>query len=119
MRPLGLTLIAEHGAWIRDGPDTEWRATLPIEETWKDRVRPVIERFLDLMEALAERGPVILALEDLHWADLSTLRALRSFVRRLSHLPVTLLATLRSFRQRERWSVLAPNDRAFRTIDVN
>ena len=44
---LGLTLIAEHGAWIRDGPDAEWRATLPIEETWKDRVRPVIERFLD------------------------------------------------------------------------
>src|SRR5439155_8198190 len=25
---LGLTLIAEHGAWIRDGPDTEGRATI-------------------------------------------------------------------------------------------
>src|SRR2546427_12011209 len=41
------TLIAEHGAWVRDHGDREWRSTLPLEEGWKVRVRPVMERFLD------------------------------------------------------------------------
>ncbi len=44
---LPLTLIAEHGAWVRDHGDREWRSTLPLEEGWKVRVRPVMERFLD------------------------------------------------------------------------
>src|SRR5438445_4505464 len=44
---LPLTLIAEHGAWVRDRGDREWRSTLPLEEGWKVRLRPVMERFLD------------------------------------------------------------------------
>jgi len=44
---LPATLIAEHGAWVRDRGDREWRSTLPLEESWKVRVRPVMERFLD------------------------------------------------------------------------
>src|SRR5437899_352024 len=44
---LPLTLIAEHGAWVRDRGDREWRSTLPVEGGWKVRVRPVMERFLD------------------------------------------------------------------------
>jgi trehalose 6-phosphate synthase/phosphatase len=44
---LPLTLIAEHGAWVRDRPDRAWMSTLPLEEGWKTRVRPVMERFLD------------------------------------------------------------------------
>lgn len=44
---LGLRLVAEHGAWIREVGDSEWRSSFPIDEGWKDRVRPVIERFLD------------------------------------------------------------------------
>ncbi len=42
-----LTLIAEHGAWVRDRGDPEWRAAIPLEESWKGRFRPVMERFLD------------------------------------------------------------------------
>ena len=44
---LPLTLIAEHGAWVRNRGEREWRSTLPLEEGWKVRVRPVMERFLD------------------------------------------------------------------------
>src|SRR3989475_9860220 len=40
------TLIAEHGAWVRDHGDREWRATLPVEEGWKVRLRSVTERVL-------------------------------------------------------------------------
>src|SRR3989441_6126137 len=47
---LALTLIAEHGGWVRDRGDSEWKATLSLDGSWKGRVRPVIERYLD-------RGP--------------------------------------------------------------
>src|SRR5205807_166367 len=35
------------------------------------------------------------AVEDLHWADTATLRALRTFVRMLANRPFVLLATVR------------------------
>src|SRR3989449_4979376 len=44
---LPATLIAEHGAWVRDRGDREWRSTPPPEENWEGRVRPGMERFLD------------------------------------------------------------------------
>src|SRR3989449_994354 len=44
---LALTLIAEHGGWVRDRGDSEWKATLSLDGSWKGRVRPVIERYLD------------------------------------------------------------------------
>ncbi len=56
----------------------------------------ILEEFLDLIEGLTEKGPLIFALEDLHWSDPSTLLAVRALVRRLTHLPVVLLATFRS-----------------------
>src|SRR5438445_9988644 len=44
---LALTLIAEHGGGVRDRWDSEWKATLSLDGSWKGRVRPVIERYLD------------------------------------------------------------------------
>jgi DNA-binding CsgD family transcriptional regulator len=44
---------------------------------------------------LAERGPLLLALDDLHWCDAPSLRFLLYLARRLEGLPVVLVATLR------------------------
>ena len=55
-----------------------------------ERTRP----FGALVEAL-DQGPVLLALEDVHWADSSTLLALRWMSRRLNHAPLLVVATLR------------------------
>ncbi|HYT00617.1 MAG TPA: bifunctional alpha,alpha-trehalose-phosphate synthase (UDP-forming)/trehalose-phosphatase [Thermoplasmata archaeon] len=44
---LPMTLIGEHGAWIRDRGDLEWKALLPLDAAWKDRVRPFIDRFVE------------------------------------------------------------------------
>jgi predicted ATPase len=55
----------------------------------------IVDAFVDLVEQAALSGPVALALEDLHWADPSTVVTLRSLSRRLSYLSVALLATLR------------------------
>ncbi len=53
-----------------------------------------------LLERLATDRPVVVAFEDLHWADPSTLRAIRAIGRALPELPVVLLVTLRPFPER-------------------
>jgi predicted ATPase len=55
----------------------------------------IVEEILDLLEASCAVGPGVLVLEDLHWADDSTLLAVRSMVRRLAHVPLLLVASLR------------------------
>jgi predicted ATPase len=42
-----------------------------------------------------EAHPVVLVFEDMHWADDSTLLAFRSMLRRLVHVPLLLVASLR------------------------
>ena len=55
----------------------------------------VVDAFVELSEEEALGGPVIVGLEDLHWADASTLVALRSLVRRLTDVPLAVVLTLR------------------------
>jgi DNA-binding CsgD family transcriptional regulator/DNA-binding Lrp family transcriptional regulator len=68
----------------------------PIEPTRDPGLQfRVVDDFVDLVEELALGGPVALALDDLHWADPSTLLTVRSLARRLTYLPLALLLTLR------------------------
>ncbi|MGH3799590.1 MAG: ATP-binding protein, partial [Pseudonocardiaceae bacterium] len=55
----------------------------------------IIDESVALLERLATDRPVVVAFEDLHWADPSTLRAVRAIGRALPDLPVALLVTLR------------------------
>jgi DNA-binding CsgD family transcriptional regulator len=56
---------------------------------------PVIDAIVDHLEALALAGPVVLALEDLHWADTPSVLALHGVVRRLDVVPLCVVATAR------------------------
>jgi trehalose 6-phosphate synthase/phosphatase len=43
---LPVSLVAEHGAWIRDrGGD--WHLSRPLKNDWKPRIRPVLETYSD------------------------------------------------------------------------
>ena len=55
----------------------------------------LVEAVVARIERLATARPLVLALEDLHWADPSTLLVIQHLSRRLRHLPIALLATLR------------------------
>ena len=54
-----------------------------------------VEELIDRIERLTDAGPVLLGLDDLHWADSSTLLAVRWITRRLTEVPLLLVATLR------------------------
>jgi DNA-binding CsgD family transcriptional regulator len=76
------------------GEDGERPTSVPASPT-ADLGFRIVESLLGLVERIAVGGPVVLALEDLHWADPSTLRALSALRRALPQLPVCVIATLR------------------------
>ena len=49
----------------------------------------------DFLADLATRRPLLLVLEDLHWADIATLDLLRYIARGLAHMPLLLVVTYR------------------------
>jgi ATP/maltotriose-dependent transcriptional regulator MalT len=51
---------------------------------------------LDVFQALAERGPVLVALDDMQWLDPSSAGVLQIAFRRLREQPVGVLATVRT-----------------------
>jgi DNA-binding CsgD family transcriptional regulator/tetratricopeptide (TPR) repeat protein len=55
----------------------------------------IVEEIVALLEATCSGGPVVLSLEDLHWADDSTLMAVGAILRQLPHVPLVVVATLR------------------------
>ena len=55
----------------------------------------VIEAAVDLVESEAGDGPVLIAIEDLHWADDLSLRVVAALARRTGPLPISVLATCR------------------------
>lgn len=54
------------------------------------------EALLRCLLEMAERRPLLLAIEDIHWADAGSLFALRYLAQRLRNVPVLLLITYRS-----------------------
>ena len=42
---LGITLVAENGAWVRTPQKGEWETTALVDTRWKERLRPILQRF--------------------------------------------------------------------------
>lgn len=55
----------------------------------------VVDRFVDLVEALAMSAPLVIGLDDLQWADPASLRTLGAMSRRLTYVPIALLIGVR------------------------
>ncbi|MDI6104107.1 AAA family ATPase [Actinoplanes sp. NEAU-A12] len=94
-RPLGP--VAEALGIHRAGADPQ-RAEIGrlLDETAHTLLRHrLIDAVVSLVERLSLTNPTVLILEDLHWADETTLLAVHHLRSRLSHLPVVLLASLR------------------------
>lgn len=70
-----------------DAPDRETRL--------EDHLR-LFEALARVVEHLAGHGPLVVVLEDLHWADEMSLRLLAFVARRVSARPVLVVGTVRS-----------------------
>jgi len=55
----------------------------------------VVDAFTDLTEELALAGPLMIAVDDLQWADSCSLLTLNAVGRRLAYLPVALIGSFR------------------------
>jgi predicted ATPase len=67
----------------------------------------VLEALLGLLQRLAEREPVLLVMEDLHWADPATRDGIAFIVRNLRSDRVLLLLTFRSDELHRRHPLMA------------
>ncbi|WP_274386865.1 helix-turn-helix transcriptional regulator [Streptosporangium sp. KLBMP 9127] len=92
----------EVSALLPDGADRDLARLLPEfgepngdTETDNARAR-LFEQVLTLLERLAERRPVVLVIEDIHWADRSSRDLIAFLSRNLRTAPVLMLLTFRS-----------------------
>lgn len=102
-----LTTTPPYGPWIevvRASPRVEGLSSLSAilssdvsEPAGVSRGRDELLGWaLELFEKLAEQQPVVVLLDDLHWADEASLEALRLLARQMSQLRVLLIGTYRS-----------------------
>ncbi len=94
--------VAEAGAEQRErlfsGTAARGRAVLaPAEEIElpTDPGHAVLHGLFWLIANLADERPLVLLVDDLHWADRASLRLLEYLTRRLEELPVLVVATMR------------------------
>ena len=106
-RPFGL--VASAFRCVRSSPDPRRAGIAGLLSAGADGTRePItvtsdpglrftaVDAFADLAEELALSGPLLIAIDDLQWADPSSLLTLAALSRRLAYLPVGLVGCLRS-----------------------
>lgn len=69
------------------------RVTLHQQSAASNRM---VREFCELIDKLGERRTLVLALEDVHWSDYSTVDLLSAFARRRCHARALVIATYRS-----------------------
>ncbi|MGO9219516.1 MAG: ATP-binding protein [Streptosporangiaceae bacterium] len=105
-RPFGL--VAAAFGCVRSSPDPRRAAIAALLATHGGGERGPItvtsdpglrfradDAFADLAEELALAGPLVIGVDDLQWADPSSLLTLAAVSRRLAYLPVALIGCLR------------------------
>jgi len=100
-------------AALGEGVRVELATVFPSLETHADRQRVAMqeERYRtyravrQLLELLARRQPVVLALDDVHWADPASVELLGALLRRPPSAPVLVVLAVRPRQMDERLSV--------------
>jgi DNA-binding SARP family transcriptional activator len=93
---------------------TEASRAAPVDQT--DQLR-LFEALAELLRRLALARPLVVLLEDCHWADDMTPRFLAYLARRLHSAPILLVVSVRDYRARQEFPHLGPDrERAFRNV---
>ena len=73
----------------------ELASTGDIPNSPAEELGLLFEALVELLAALTREGPLIVVLEDLHWADSLSARFGAFLARRIAHLPVLIVGSLR------------------------
>ncbi|HEV2776506.1 MAG TPA: ATP-binding protein, partial [Solirubrobacteraceae bacterium] len=92
------------GAAVLAAPVLSASAAAPVEDA--AATQGSLHGLYWLVANLSERSPLLLAVDDVHWADEPSLRFLLYLARRLEGLPVTLVLALRTGESRPEPEVL-------------
>jgi tetratricopeptide (TPR) repeat protein len=85
---------------LPDGDDRPWfrqrlRALLGLDAVKAEREEN-FTAWLRFLEEIASRGPTVIVLEDLHWADDALLDFVEFLALRIAHVPLMVIASARS-----------------------
>ena len=99
----GLTDLLETATGLISSLPSPQRRALEIallsaedDSTYPADHRTLAMAVLSLIRLLSEKGPVIVAVDDVQWLDAPTLQVLEFIVRRLGDAPVGILLSLRT-----------------------
>jgi DNA-binding CsgD family transcriptional regulator len=99
-----LTETPPYGPWVELFDRYIPSDTLPLPTAFALRATvgevtsqaALFQQVLDFFRAVAAEHPILLLLDDLHWADLASLDLLRFLARSVSTMPLLLIVTYRS-----------------------
>jgi len=72
-----------------------------------ETVKRYVSSLLKVLRALGATGPVVLACEDLHWADAASVDVLLQILPLANELPLLIVATSRLDRESEGWRLIS------------
>ncbi|MEA2662887.1 MAG: hypothetical protein QOH08_2459, partial [Chloroflexota bacterium] len=72
-----------------------------------ETVKRYVSSLVGLVRALCRSGPVVLACEDLHWADAASIDVFQQIVPLANELPLFIVATSRLDRESEGWRLVS------------
>jgi class 3 adenylate cyclase len=72
-----------------------------------ETVKRYVSSIIAVVRALAGTGPVILACEDLHWADAASVDAIQQLLPLANELPLFIVATSRLDRESQGWRLVS------------
>jgi class 3 adenylate cyclase/tetratricopeptide (TPR) repeat protein len=82
--------------------------------------RQVIHHVAEFWRAVAEQGPLVLIIEDLHWVDAASAAVVEELARLTDAVPILLLCAFRPERQSPAWELKfkAERDRPHRYVEI-
>ena len=112
-RPILSTVVG-----VSVDPDVSARVTALGPSTLQSQT---FETVRGLIERLTADGPVVVAVDDLHWSDPSSLALLESLLDATDTCALLIVAALRLERQHGSWRIkeVASRDLAHRTVDLS
>ena len=72
-----------------------------------ETVKRYVSSLINVLRALSASGPVVLACEDLHWADAASVNVLLQLLPLVNELPLLIVATSRLDRESEGWRLVS------------